>query len=375
MKLIVEADGGSRGNPGLAGSGTVVLSADKSTTLKEIAYVVGTQASNNVAEYRGLIEGLRASKELGASDVDVFMDSKLVVEQMSGRWKIKHPDMKVLALEARELASMIGSVTYTWIPREKNKRADALSNVAMDAAAAGKPVGPVDDGSPAKEDRVDLNCPATAPSSWNATTSDPTRLLLLRHGQTPMSAARQYSGISNPDLSDLGRAQAQAAATFLARRGGIDAIVCSPLNRTRQTAEAAAAQLGLDVEVMDGLIETDFGRWDGLTFAQAQESDPDLHSAWLSDPSVAPPDGETLQQAHRRVKKAREQIQAKYGASNVLVVSHVTPIKSILRQALEAGPSLFKKLHLDLASLSIAEFYADGPTCVRLVNDTSYLNA
>ncbi|WP_080793959.1 bifunctional RNase H/acid phosphatase [Corynebacterium pacaense] len=375
MKLIVEADGGSRGNPGIAGSGTVVLNADKTRTLREIAYVVGTRASNNVAEYRGLIEGLKAARDLGATEVDVFMDSKLVVEQMSGRWKIKHPDMKQLAGEAAALASAIGGVSYTWIPREKNKRADALSNVAMDAAAAGKPVGPVDDGGSAAERGPDLKCPATRPSNWNGATSEPTRLLLLRHGQTPMSAARQYSGISNPDLSALGRDQAEAAADFLARRGGIDAIVSSPLNRTRQTAQSVATRLGLEVEIMEDLIETDFGRWDGLTFAEAHESDPDLHTVWLSDSAVAPPEGETLQQVHRRAKKAREQLQARYGAANVLVVSHVTPIKSILRQALDAGPSLFKKVHLDLASLSIAEFYADGPTCVRLVNDTSYLDA
>lgn len=382
MKLVIEADGGSRGNPGVAGSGTVVYSDNKAEVLKEIAYVVGTKATNNVAEYRGLLEGLKAARELGATSVDVYMDSKLVVEQMSGRWKIKHPDMKVLAIEAKEIASEIGSVSYTWIPREKNKRADALSNVAMDAAAAGKPVGVVGDSaslssvsSVAGSEKEDLNCTATKPTNWNGATTDPTRFLLLRHGQTAMSVARLYSGRSNPELSELGEKQAAAAARRLAQTGGIDAIVSSPLTRTMQTAEAAAAALGMKVRVIDDLIETDFGLWDGKSFSEAHEQDPELHTKWLTDSSVAPPGGESLQTVNRRVKKARESLQREYGAANVLVVSHVTPIKAIMRQALDAGPSFFQKAHLDLASLSIAEFYEDGPTCVRLFNDTSHLEA
>ncbi|GAB3589781.1 Phosphoserine phosphatase 1 [Corynebacterium faecale] len=406
MKLIIEADGGSRGNPGIAGSGTVVYTDNKEKILREIAYVVGTRSTNNVAEYRGLIEGLRVARELDATEVEVFMDSKLVVEQMSGRWKIKHPDMKVLAIEANKLASGINKVTYTWIPREKNKVADHLSNVAMDAAAAGKPEGPIDDGTPVvadikavaesaglipssdptstgmedsagsdKREGEDLNCPNTKPSNWNGATTDPTRLLLLRHGQTAMSAARQYSGRSNPELSELGQQQVEAAAIALAERGGIDAIVSSPLRRCVQTAEAVARRVGLEVRIIDDLIETDFGLWDGKTFSEANEADPELHQQWLTDTSVAPPGGESLQQVHRRVKKARQLIEKDYGTANVLVVSHVTPIKSILRQSLDASPAFFKKTHLDLASLSIAEFYSDGPTCMRLFNDTSHLDS
>ncbi|MFP7364385.1 bifunctional RNase H/acid phosphatase [Corynebacterium callunae] len=388
-KLVIEADGGSRGNPGVAGSGTVVYSANKAEVLREIAYVVGTKATNNVAEYRGLLEGLKAARELGATEVDVYMDSKLVVEQMSGRWKIKHPDMKVMAIEAKEIANAIGNVSYTWIPREKNKRADALSNVAMDAAAAGKPEGPVG-GSAAgavpvvesaeaaeapEAESKDLNCDVTKPANWNGATTDPTRLLLLRHGQTAMSAARQYSGRSNPPLSALGEQQATAAARRLAQRGGIDAIVSSPLLRTRQTAEAVADALGMKVRIVDGLIETDFGLWDGKTFDEARDLDPELHDKWLKDTSVAPPGGESLQAVHRRVKGVRQELQKEYGAANVLVVSHVTPIKSLVRQALDAGPAFFKKAHLDLASLSITEFHDEGPSCLRLFNDTSHLDA
>jgi probable phosphoglycerate mutase len=136
VKLIVEADGGSRGNPGPAGYGALVCDAESGAVLAERSEGIGV-ATNNVAEYQGLIAGLRAALELGGRDahVEVRMDSKLVVEQMSGRWKVKHPAMQPLALEAGRLVRRLGSVRYTWIPRERNKRADRLANLAMDAQA------------------------------------------------------------------------------------------------------------------------------------------------------------------------------------------------------------------------------------------------
>jgi probable phosphoglycerate mutase len=135
VKVVVEADGGSRGNPGPAGYGAVVLDPGTDEVLVERAEGLGV-TTNNVAEYRGLIAGLRAAVELGATEVDVRMDSKLVVEQMSGRWKIKHPAMRPLAEEAAQLVREIGSVRFEWVPRLRNSRADALANQAMDAQAA-----------------------------------------------------------------------------------------------------------------------------------------------------------------------------------------------------------------------------------------------
>lgn len=135
-EFIVEADGGSRGNPGPAGYGSVVIDAATGETLMERAEYIGV-ATNNVAEYRGLLAGLRAAHELDpAASVHVRMDSKLVVEQMSGRWKIKHPDMKPLAMEAGRVYPA-DQVTYEWIPRESNKHADRLANEAMDAGKRG----------------------------------------------------------------------------------------------------------------------------------------------------------------------------------------------------------------------------------------------
>ncbi|HRP99864.1 MAG TPA: reverse transcriptase-like protein [Terrimesophilobacter sp.] len=132
--LIVEADGGSRGNPGLAGSGSVVIDAATGEVLAEVGRYLG-QASNNVAEYTALIEGVRRALQLDAdAELYVRMDSKLVIEQMSGRWKIKHPDMAELAAVARGL--LTGTpVRFEWIPRLQNARADAVANRAMDLRA------------------------------------------------------------------------------------------------------------------------------------------------------------------------------------------------------------------------------------------------
>jgi ribonuclease H / adenosylcobalamin/alpha-ribazole phosphatase len=370
VEVVIEADGGSRGNPGPAGYGAVVRTADRSTVLAESKQAIG-RATNNVAEYRGLIAGLEDAVKLRATEVAVFMDSKLVVEQMSGRWKVKHPDLVDLHAQARRLASRFDRISYEWIPRARNSHADRLANEAMDAAAEAN-AGAENSGAPAEPAKTVAAQTLTAPG-WTGARGTPTRMLLLRHGQTELSVHRRYSGRGNPELTELGRGQAAAAARYLAQRGGIAAVVSSPLQRAYDTATAAAKALGLDVTVDDDLIETDFGAWEGLTFTEAAERDPDLQKRWLRDTRSAPPGGESFNHVLERVCKARDRIIAGHQGATVLVVSHVTPIKMLLRLALDAGPGILYRLHLDLASLSIAEFYSDGASSVRLVNQTSYL--
>ena len=134
-KLIVEADGGSRGNPGPAGFGAIVRDEATSELLREICDSIGI-ATNNVAEYSGLIAGLRAAAEIApGADVEARLDSKLVVEQMSGRWQIKHQDLRSLARTAQQAAARLGRVRYVWVPRARNAHADRLANQAMDNAA------------------------------------------------------------------------------------------------------------------------------------------------------------------------------------------------------------------------------------------------
>jgi probable phosphoglycerate mutase len=298
---------------------------------------------------------------------------------MSGRWKVKHPDLIELHAEARNRVKRFAKITYSWIPRERNTHADRLANEAMDAAAevngATEKPEPAEQSGPVEkpEPRGSATAPSPSAPGWTGARGTPTRLLLLRHGQTELSVQRRYSGRGNPALTEMGRRQADAAARYLAQRGGISAVFASPLQRAYDTATAAAKALGLDVTVDDDLIETNFGSWEGLTFAEAAERDPELHGRWLRDTSTAPPGGESFDAVADRVSRVRDRIVAAHQGTTTLLVSHVTPIKMLLREALDAGPGILYRLHLDLASLSIAEFYSDGASSVRLVNQTAYL--
>ncbi|MGW4808814.1 bifunctional RNase H/acid phosphatase [Kitasatospora sp. NPDC004272] len=379
-RYVVEADGGSRGNPGPAGYGAVVRDADTGQVLVEAAEYLG-HATNNVAEYRGLIAGLKAARDLDPdARVEVRMDSKLVVEQMSGRWQVKHPDMRPLAAEARTVLPA-GHVTYEWIPRERNKTADRLANEAMDAGQRGRqwepaprPAAPVSSGT------ADEPLPAaSAPRAGRAAPADlgtPTTLVLLRHGETPLTPLKRFSGStgSDPGLSEKGRWQAERAAEALAARGTVQAVVASPMLRTRQTAEATARRLGLEVRIEEGLRELDFGRWEGLTFAEVMERHPADLTSWLGSAKVKPTGStESLTTLAQRVAQARDRITTRYAGRTVLVVSHVSPIKTLVRLALGAPPDAVHRMELSAASLCAVQYYRDGNASVRLLNDTSHL--
>ncbi|MGW2668811.1 bifunctional RNase H/acid phosphatase [Streptomyces sp. NPDC001272] len=578
-RFVVEADGGSRGNPGPAGYGAVVLDPVTGETLAERAEFIGV-ATNNVAEYRGLIAGLKAARELDPdAEVRVRMDSKLVVEQMSGRWKIKHPGMRPLAAEAATILPR-GQVTYEWIPRERNKHADRLANEAMDAGRTGTPwqprsappppappSGPPGDaakgaaaaraalasgrltgatapagaggdtadvraahsaggtgstpdtpaadlraarsaaaateagpsaaaepedrtpGAPAAglraarsaagpsaaaepEDRTpgapaaglraarsaaaateagpsaaaepEDRTPGTAAAGLRAARSAatapeagtlfdeaealapggsapataagllvpagtrvveagaaaapavgghaqepaagtgwggpdmgaPATFVLLRHGETALTPQKRFSGSggSDPELSPAGRRQALAVAEALAARGTVQAVVTSPLRRCRETAQAVADRLGLPVTVEEGLRETDFGAWEGLTFAEVRERFPDDLQAWLDSPKAAPTGGgESFAAVTRRVSATRDRLLTAYAGRTVLLVTHVTPVKTLVRLALGAPPESLFKMELSAASLSAVAYYADGNASLRLLNDTSHL--
>jgi ribonuclease H / adenosylcobalamin/alpha-ribazole phosphatase len=406
-RLIVEADGGSRGNPGPAGYGALVRDAGTMEVLATESEFIGI-ATNNVAEYSGLIAGLRAAARIDPhASILVRMDSRLVVEQMSGRWKARHPDMKPLARTAGETADGFSAITYEWVPRERNKDADRLANEAMDSAerdggAARRRVGgrpaegagaappapgtqatpgpdraPADgapaDGAPADGAPADGAPADGASTGWGPAQGQATITLLLRHGQTPLSAERRFAGLGDIELTETGIRQAKLAGERLAARGGVDVIVSSPLRRARQTAEEVAAATGAPVEFDDDLRETDFGEWEGLTFTEAQRRWPGEVAAWLADPAVAPPGGESFAAVAGRVQAARERLMAGHARETVLVVSHVTPIKTLLTKALLAPPAAMYRIHLDVGSLSEIDWYTDGPAVVRSLNDTAHL--
>jgi ribonuclease H / adenosylcobalamin/alpha-ribazole phosphatase len=360
--VIVEADGGSRGNPGPAGYGAVVRDAETGEVLAERGESLGIE-TNNVAEYRGLIAGLTAAADVGARIVAVRLDSKLIVEQMSGRWQVKNPALRTLASEAVALRSRFDAVTFEWVPRERNKHADRLANEAMDRAA-----GKVARTRPAVVEET-----PTQQVMWTTPTQPPTRLVLIRHGLTEHSLDKRFSGRNDLPLTELGTNQAAALAARSTTWGDIAAVVSSPLRRARQTADAIAAVIGQEIELNDDLAEVDFGQWEGRTFDEAQDADPAVLNAWLASPDNAPPDGESFAAAARRIRRGRDAIVAKHPGGTVLVVTHVTPIKTLIKLALDAPPVSLFRIHLDTASVSIIDYYADGNCSVRLVNDTSHL--
>jgi broad specificity phosphatase PhoE/ribonuclease HI len=366
MRVIVEADGGSRGNPGPAGYGAVVRDADSGAVLAERKDAIGIE-TNNVAEYQGLIAGLTAAKELGATAVRVRLDSKLLVEQMSGRWQVKHPSMRPLARQASQLAGTFAEISFEWIPRAQNSHADRLANEAMDAAA-GRPITAV----AAKPAQQQLEMP-TPQTAWVAPDSTPTRLILVRHGVTEYSVAKRFAGRSDLELTDEGTEQAKRAARRVADLGPVHAVVSSPLRRTRQTAAAIATALNLDVGISEGMVEADFGDWDGYTFAEVQEKWPGELSAWMADPTVAPPNGESFDTVTRRVRRARNAILTAHTGETVVVVSHVSPIKILVRLALDAPPSALHRMYLAPASISVIDYFSDGPVSLRSFNDSAHV--
>jgi probable phosphoglycerate mutase len=365
----------------------VVREGETGEVLAELAEHIGT-ASNNVAEYRGVIAGLTTAHEIDPeADIDVRLDSKLIVEQLSGRWQVKHPDMRVLAKRALAIWPP-GRVSYTWVPREQNRAADALVNEALDLAARGRTWKPrLTQQSPGDSvgETAELagieDYPPNRLVGWAHDLGEPTTLVLLRHGETVHTRAKRFSGSGgdDPPLSADGVAQARAAGERLAvvlgtGSDGVAVVVTSPLQRARQTAEVVAELLGAPLEIDDGLAECDFGVWEGLTFAEVQEQWPDELEAWLASTAVAPPDGESFDEVLVRVRAARDRVLARAHAGTAVVVSHVTPIKTLVLLALEAPARAAYRMELAPASVSTVLWFDDGNASLRSLNDTQHLD-
>ncbi len=402
--FIVEADGGSRGNPGIAGYGALVRDARTRRVLAERAAPLGKE-SNNVAEYTGLIEGLRAAYSLNPSArVTVRMDSKLVVEQMAGRWKIKHEDMRRLALEAQEVCRQIvaagGSVSFEWIPRAENKAADALSNKGMDGERIHRDVAGGDgdagaDADPGADAGAGAEASAGGPRPGGQRQADPvverprvggppptmtgsSRILLVRHGITDFTASSRMDGRggSNPSLNDIGRRQAAAAASAVreivrAQRGREVTVVTSGLRRAQETGAAVAEALGVEPVVDADWDEVAFGDWDGRSFPELVAEHPDELRRLRFDPTYARPGGESTDELHARVAAAYGRAVDRGGV--IVVASHRRPILAVLSEILHVPATASWAFAIAPASLTAVEVWPDGNASIAFTNRTHHL--
>ena len=394
QRVLIEADGGSRGNPGPAGSGAVLIDYDSGAILAEIALFIGV-ATNNVAEYKAVLAAIELANEIAPeAKLLVRMDSKLVVEQMSGRWKIKNEGMQELS---GLMAKAIGSrdVTFEWIPREQNSKADSLANEAMDAESSVTRKFVVEPGTStinvvtlaSKNTAADLEYNPELPSSVRAprnVTKKLTTVILVRHGRTALTETHKLSGRGgeDPQLSELGREDARKVALELAKVGNSSvfaklvppsAIISSPIARTRETAQVIADQLGLRVNIEDDIAEIAFGEWDGHTNQEVSARWPEQYNAWRGDVQIAPPGGESLEEFDVRVQRGRARILEQYEGQTVVVVSHVMPIRGFIKAATVSDWPIYWRASVAPCSITVLRFWGDEAAEITTVNYTSHL--
>lgn len=355
--FLLTADGGSRGNPGPAGYGAVIT--ENGSIIAELYDFIGI-GTNNVAEYSGLIAGLTAIHALDPNaTVEVKMDSKLVVEQMSGRWQVKHADMRSLAQDARA-AHTPALVSYNWIPRDENSHADRLANKALDLQEGGGEI---------------ISVRKNYLTERLLSAEKATTIFLIRHGETPLTPMKKFSGDGplNPHLTEEGLAQAERVAAAIANLKP-ETIIASPLNRTKQTAEAVSRATGLPINFDEDWIECSFGIWDGMSIDEVKEKYPADYQAWVSSTAFATPEGESYDEVSLRIDAALDAIAATYPGQRVAVVTHNGTIKTAAKLAVGAPPeSIF---HIDVSPCSITTISiwpSDGLRALRSLNETSHL--
>ena len=208
---------------------------------------------------------------------------------------------------------------------------------------------------------------------WGTSTGKPTITLLLRHGATELSAERRFAGRGDIALTKDGIKQAGLAARKLAAAPGVDVIVTSPLQRARRTAEAVAEATGAPLIVDDDLVEADFGEWEGLTSPRPASAGPTSSPPGWPRPTPRRPDGESFAMVAMRVLAAMDRLVDAHPHKRAVVVSHVTPIKTLICRALLAPPEAMFRMNLDVASLTRIDCFDNGSSLLRSFNDTSHL--
>lgn len=200
-------------------------------------------------------------------------------------------------------------------------------------------------------------------------------LILVRHGRTHANAARLLQGRSDNELDTHGEQQASQIAAALARNsGGVDRIVSSPLRRATQTAQATADRLGIGVTLDDRWSELEYGEWEALPISEVSSQ---TWTRWRADPTFAPPGGESLLQLNDRINRACDDLVASMSqandVSNVVVFTHVSPIKAAVRWALGVDDEVSWRMHVAQAQITRIEIRGGTPL-LGSFNETSHLS-
>lgn len=367
--IFVYADGASRGNPGPSSYGVAILDATGSL-LASFGESLGEQ-TNNYAEYQGVIAALRylIENHQGAS-VTIRMDSKLVIEQLSGRWKIKHPQMRELAAEAAKLLRSF-EATLEWIPREKNSLADAAANQALDSGDfTSNPV-------------AKLELSGIQPKSFRAPrqVTEPTTIVVVRHGHTQHTEAGLISGSDgeDPALSELGFLEANQVAIAIKRLLStfelpeLSSVFHSTQLRTTQTAKAISEAFNLPSTADSRLREIGFGTWEGISMEQVESIYPSEVASWRGSTSTAPLEGESLDELELRVLSCLGELIKNNQGKSVAIVSHMMPARSIAKMALGADTFAHWSLQFNPASVSIYRFFGQNFAEVFCLNACEHL--
>ena len=352
--IFVYADGASRGNPGPASYGVSIVS-DNGEIVAEFGEALGVR-TNNYAEYQGVIAALRYLSDTHHRDITIRMDSKLVIEQLSGRWKVKSDDMRELVSEASRLLGPF-KATLEWIPREQNSRADELANMALDGKGVDLPV-------------AHLELAGIQPRSIRAPrqTREPVTLVLVRHGHTQMTERDLIAGGDgdDPELSDLGFRDAQSAAAAIGPLLKFYSlpepalVLHSPMRRTIQTAKEISGKLGLPTASDERLREIGFGIWNGQEMTTVSSENPELVRAWQGSLEVKPPSGESIRDLIGRIDPLIKQLSQQHSGKTVVVVSHMMPVRTLVALSARGSDDLYWSTNFAPGSISIVRYF--GPS-------------
>jgi len=351
MMLYIYADGASRGNPGPASYGVSIVD-EAGTVIAEFGEKLGVR-TNNYAEYQGVIAALRYLSKTEYRDITIRMDSKLVIEQLSGRWKVKSPDMRELVVEASKLLAPFNAV-LEWIPRESNSRADELANLALDSGD----FQTID---------VDIELAAVQPRSIRAPrqTQEPVTIVMVRHGHTAATEKDLISGGdgSDPELSALGLSDANSVSKAIAplldfySLPAASVILHSPMRRTSQTASAIAQALDLPLKSEPRLREIGFGDWDGVPMTTIESEKADLVARWRGSLTEKPTGGESIESLVARIRPLVGELAKELSGLSVVLVSHMMPIRAITALSAPGANSLFWGANFSPGSVTIVRFF------------------